>query len=347
MIQVEHLTKRFGDVRAIDDVTFEVGKGEIMGFLGPNGAGKTTTMRILAGFFPASAGRARVAGFDVFEQSLEAKRRVGYLPENPPLYPEMSVDDFLRFAGTIKGVVSAELTSRMEGVKEKCGLVDWGHRLIKHLSKGYRQRVGLAQALIHDPEVLILDEPTVGLDPKQIIEVRELIRGLGGNHTIILSTHILPEVSMTCEQVIIIKEGRIAAKDTPQNLTSQLRGVDQIMLQVRAPRADGQLTALEMRLNRLDAVRQITLSEKQNDIQSLVVEVEGQQDLRPEIARQVLESGLDLYELKRRTMTLEEIFLELTTEEEAAEPETADENAEAPLEHDLSEAENPSEKEVG
>jgi len=197
MIQVESLTKRYGFRTAVQDVTFEVQRGEILGFLGPNGAGKTTTMRILSGYLPADEGRAVVAGFDVFEQPLEAKRRIGYLPEQPPLYTEMTVDGFLDFVARIKGVAPADRSERLQYVKDRCGLNDIGSRLVKHLSKGYRQRVGLAQALIHDPDVLILDEPTIGLDPKQIIEVRELIKSLGGDHTIILSTHILPEVSMT------------------------------------------------------------------------------------------------------------------------------------------------------
>jgi ABC-2 type transport system ATP-binding protein len=310
MIQVEHLTKRFGTTTAIEDVSFEVKKGEILGFLGPNGAGKTTTMRVLAGFFPASDGKASVAGFDVFEKPLEAKRRVGYMPEQPPLYTEMTVDSYLRFAATIKALQRARLEDRLYEVKTLCGLSDQGHRLIKHLSKGYRQRVGLAQALIHEPEVLILDEPTVGLDPKQIIEVRELIKNLGGDHTIILSTHILPEVSMTCQRVVIINNGRVVAVDTPANLTHQLRGGDRVELEV-----GGACETLPQLLRDLPHVVDATLGESRDGRQVVFVESDGKQDVRPLVAQRIVESGLPLYQLRAQTMTLEEIFLKLTTEE--------------------------------
>ncbi|MFQ5739287.1 MAG: ABC transporter ATP-binding protein [Acidobacteriota bacterium] len=311
MIQVEHLTKRFGPITAIDDVSFEVEKGQILGFLGPNGAGKTTTMRILSGYFPATGGRARVAGFDVFEEALEMKKRVGYLPEIPPLYPQMTVNGYLRFAATIKAVKSSQIRNRVESVKERCGLSDWGRRLVRHLSKGYKQRVGLAQALIHDPEVLILDEPTIGLDPKQIIEVRELIKSLGGDHTVILSTHILPEVSMTCEKVIIIKKGRIAAVDTPENLTSQLEGGERVELEARGDK-EGLLNSL----GELSRIREVTVLESKDGWSRLLVEVEaGDEDVRPLLARTIINAGLDLCHLARKRMTLEEIFLELTTEE--------------------------------
>ena len=320
MIEVEHLTKWFGDVVAINDLSFEVEKGEILGFLGPNGAGKTTTMRILAGFFPATKGHARVAGFDVFEESLEVKKRVGYMPETPPLYPEMSVDAFLKFAATIKAVETDRIRERVDYVKERCGLEDWGHRLIKHLSKGYRQRVGLAQALVHDPPVLILDEPTVGLDPNQIIEVRRLIKELADDHTVILSTHILPEVSMVCEKVVIIKQGEIAAVDTPENLTVQLRGNDQIDLQVKTPEDPGRLESVLEELKTLPQVGLVETGPRNGGRTNLLVESESTQDIRPAIARMVVERGLDLLRLQRRTMTLEQVFRELTTEEEEVEP---------------------------
>lgn len=312
MIQAEHLTKRFGLNTAIEDVTFEVKKGEILGFLGPNGAGKTTTMRILAGYFPATYGRAMVAGYDVFEQPLEVKKRVGYMPEHPLLYTEMTVDSFLRFVATINGLERSKVNDQLENVKKRCGLVDYGHRLIKHLSKGYRQRVGLAQALIHDPEVLILDEPTVGLDPKQIIEVRQLIRSLARDHTVILSTHILPEVSMTCERVIIINNGKIVAVDTPQNLTSQLRGGERIELEVA-----GAADRLPTLLRQIPQVTSVSVGETQNGHTPVTVDTEGKDDIRHLIVRKLIESGFDLYQLKAQTMTLEEIFLKLTTEEEA------------------------------
>ncbi|HLV00296.1 MAG TPA: ABC transporter ATP-binding protein [Acidobacteriota bacterium] len=313
MIRVENLTKTYGLTAAIQDVTFEVGKGEILGFLGPNGAGKTTTMRIIAGFFPATKGHAYVAGYDVLEKPLEAKRRIGYLPENPPLYSEMTVDGFLEFVARIKGVEWNQVRRRTQEVKEQCGLANHGRRLIKHLSKGYKQRVGLAQALIHEPEVLILDEPTVGLDPKQIIEVRELIKGLGGKHTVILSTHILPEVSMTCERVIIINNGRIVAVDTPENLTSQLAGGLRIEMEVT-----GSIDELVNQLRAMPGIRNVLAQPGVGDHYRVIVEAKGDQDLRNQLARMVVESGLELYELKRQAMTLEEIFLKLTTEEEAA-----------------------------
>jgi ABC-2 type transport system ATP-binding protein len=310
MILVEHLTKRYGLHTAIDDVSFEVERGEILGFLGPNGAGKTTTMRILSGFLPANSGRAVVAGFDVFENPIEAKRRVGYLPEHPPVYTEMTVDSYLRFVGRIKGVRSSDLEGKVQDVKERCGLSDHGPRLIKHLSKGYRQRVGLAQALIHDPEVLILDEPTIGLDPKQIIEVRQLIRSLGGDHTVILSTHILPEVSMTCERVVIINNGRIAAVDTPANLTSQLGGGRRIELEVSGP-----VEVLEGALGAVPGVRSVLRQESASERQRLVVDAEGSDEIRHLLARAVIGTGGELYQLNVAGLTLEEVFLKLTTEE--------------------------------
>jgi ABC-2 type transport system ATP-binding protein len=224
VIEVQHISKHYGRVTAVDDVSFRVERGEILGFLGPNGAGKTTTMRILTGYMPASEGRAMVAGFDVFDKPIEAKRRTGYLPETPPLYPDMSVREYLDFVGRIKGVPPRERKQRVDTVMERTRIADMASRHCGKLSKGYRQRVGLAQALIHNPEVLILDEPTAGLDPKQIIETRGLIRSLAGDHTIVLSTHILPEVAQTCQRVVIINKGRVVAVDTPDNLTARLKG---------------------------------------------------------------------------------------------------------------------------
>ena len=238
MIEVQHLTKRYGRVTAVDDVSFRVERGEILGFLGPNGAGKTTTMRILTGYMPATEGKAIVAGFDVFDQPIEAKRRTGYLPETPPLYPDMTVREYLTFVARVKGVASADRRARILQVMERTRVADLADRLCSKLSKGYRQRVGLAQALIHNPDVLILDEPTAGLDPKQIIETRELIKELGGTHTIVLSTHILPEVSQTCQRVVIINKGRVVAVDTPDNLTARLRGSETMYVQVDGDGAD-------------------------------------------------------------------------------------------------------------
>jgi len=234
LIEVKDLTKSFGERTAVDHVSFVVNRGEILGFLGPNGAGKTTTMRILTGFLPATSGTAQVAGFDVFNDSLEVRKRIGYLPENPPLYLDMSVSAYLEFVARIKNVPAEKRQARVDDAMTKTNITDKRHELIKRLSRGYKQRVGLAQALVHDPEVIILDEPTVGLDPKQIIEVRHLIKSLAGSHTIILSTHILPEVSMTCDRVVIINRGRIAAIDTPANLTTQLKGVQNVLLEVAA-----------------------------------------------------------------------------------------------------------------
>ena len=238
MIEVQSLTKQYGRFTAVDDISFRVERGEILGFLGPNGAGKTTTMRILTGYMPATEGKAIVAGFDVFEQPVEAKRRTGYLPETPPLYPDMTVAEYLSFVAKIKGVPSGDRKERIKQVMERTWITDMAGRACAKLSKGYRQRVGLAQALIHNPDVLILDEPTAGLDPKQIIETRQLIKELAGDHTVILSTHILPEVSQTCERVVIINKGKVVAIDTPDNLTARLRGSETMYVQVDAGTAD-------------------------------------------------------------------------------------------------------------
>ena len=238
MIEVQHLTKRYGPTTAVDDVSFRVERGEVLGFLGPNGAGKTTTMRVLTGYMPPTEGKAIVAGYDVMAQPIEAKRRTGYLPETPPLYPEMTVRDYLSFVAKIKGVPRAERKSRVNGAMERTRIADMANRHCAKLSKGYRQRVGLAQAIMHNPDVLILDEPTAGLDPKQINETRQLIKDLGGDHTVILSTHILPEVSQTCHRVVIINKGRVVAIDTPENLTARLRGSETMFVQVDAAGAD-------------------------------------------------------------------------------------------------------------
>jgi ABC-2 type transport system ATP-binding protein len=310
VIEVQHLTKRYGRVTAVNDVTFRVERGEILGFLGPNGAGKTTTMRILTGFMPATEGKALVAGFDVFEQPLEAKRRTGYLPETPPLYPDMTVQEYLDFVAKIKGVLSADRRQRVKTVMERTRVDDMAQRLCSKLSKGYKQRVGLAQAIIHNPEVLILDEPTAGLDPKQIIETRELIKELAGDHTIILSTHILPEVSQTCQRVVIINKGHVVAVDTPDNLTARLRGSETLYLQVDA-RDEGAAAAL----GRVTGVTRVTEADRRDTIVGYEVESEHGHDVRRELARSVVESGWGLLELRPMRMSLEEIFLSLTTEE--------------------------------
>ena len=313
MIEVQHLTKRYGRVTAVDDVTFRVERGEILGFLGPNGAGKTTTMRILTGYMPASEGRATVAGFDVFDQPIEAKKRTGYLPETPPLYPDMTVREYLEFVARIKmdkRVTAAQRRSRVSTVMERTRVADMGNRLCSKLSKGYRQRVGLAQAIIHNPEVLILDEPTAGLDPKQIIETRELIRSLAGDHTVILSTHILPEVAQTCQRVVIINKGRVVAVDSPDNLTSRLRGTETMYVQVEGGGADAAHV-----LETVPGVTRVSLADQRNGTAGYEVESVKGQDVRRELARTIVNRGWGLLELRPVRMSLEEIFLHLTTEE--------------------------------
>jgi ABC-2 type transport system ATP-binding protein len=307
MIEVLNLTKRYGRQTAVDGISFRVEKGEILGFLGPNGAGKTTTMRILTCYLPATEGTARVAGFDVFEEPLEVKRRVGYIPETPPLYVDHTVLEFLDFCSKIKGVPKAQRRARLDDAIEKCRVGDVRHTLIGKLSKGYRQRVGLAQAILHNPEVLILDEPTAGLDPKQILETRELIKSLGGEHTIVLSTHILPEVSVTCGRVVIINKGRVVAEDTPDNLMHRLRGAEGLKVEVR-----GEAAGLEAALTRLDGVRTVR-SQPGTLLSTFEVEAEAGRDVRADVARAVVGQGHDLLSLQQAGMSLEEIFLHLTT----------------------------------
>jgi ABC-2 type transport system ATP-binding protein len=310
VIEVQHLTKRYGPVTAVDDVSFRVEKGEILGFLGPNGAGKTTTMRVLTGYMPASEGRAIVAGYDVFDKPVEAKRRTGYLPETPPLYPEMTVREYLNFVARIKGIPSAQRKARVTEAMEKTRVADVATRHCAKLSKGYRQRVGLAQAIIHNPEVLILDEPTAGLDPKQIIETRQLIRGLAGDHTIVLSTHILPEVSQTCRRVIIINRGRVVAVDTPENLTSRLGGSETMYVQIDAGPSDPK-SALEQ----LPGVTRVVLADQREAIVGYEVQSDRGRDVRRDLARAIVSRGWGLLELRPMRRSLEEVFLQLTTEE--------------------------------
>ena len=319
MIEVQHLTKRYGPVTAVDDVSFKAERGEILGFLGPNGAGKTTTMRVLTGYMPATDGKAIVAGYDVLEQPVEAKRRTGYLPETPPLYPDMTVSDYLAFCARIKGVPRSERATRLRSVMERTQIADVAKRHCAKLSKGYRQRVGLAQALLHNPEVLILDEPTAGLDPKQIIETRRLIKGLGGDHTIILSTHILPEVSQTCNRIVIINKGRVVAVDTPDNLTARLRGSETLYVQVDAMGADA-----EGMLSSIPGVTRVSTSDRRDSIAGFEVDSESGRDVRRELAVAIVNRGWGLLELRPMRMGLEEIFLKVITED-AAVPETAPE----------------------
>jgi ABC-2 type transport system ATP-binding protein len=315
VIEVQHLTKRYGRVTAVDDVSFRVERGEILGFLGPNGAGKTTTMRILTGYMPATDGKAIVAGFDVFDQPIEAKRRTGYLPETPPLYPDMTVLEYLGFVAKIKAVPSGERTARIKQVMERTRIADMANRQCAKLSKGYRQRVGLAQAILHNPDVLILDEPTAGLDPKQIIETRELIKELAGDHTIILSTHILPEVSQTCQRVVIINKGRVVAVDTPDNLTARLRGSETLYVQVDA--GDNDAASV---LTHVPGVTRVVESERRNGLIGYEVDSETGRDVRRDLARAVVSSGLGLLELRPMRVSLEDVFLSLTTDETSAPP---------------------------
>lgn len=316
MIKVEGLTKRYARTVAVDNISFEVEKGQIVGFLGPNGAGKTTTMRVLTCFLPPTAGKASVAGFDVLEQPMEVKKRIGYLPETPPVYPEMEVIEYLKFVGKLKGIASGDVDRRVDEVMERCAVSDVRTKLIGKLSKGYRQRVGLAQAIIHNPDVLILDEPTSGLDPKQIIETRELIRSLSGDHTIILSTHILSEVEHSCERVIIISKGKLAAIDSVANLTNRLRGSEAVALELEAADGRPNPTEVQQRLETVSGVSRVMMKDSRNG--RLVFEVESLQGkhIRADLARTVVNSGWNLSELKSIGLSLEDIFLQLTTAEQ-------------------------------
>jgi ABC-2 type transport system ATP-binding protein len=313
VIEVQHLTKRYGSVTAVNDVSFKAERGEILGFLGPNGAGKTTTMRVLTGYMPPTDGKAIVAGYDVLEQPIEAKRRTGYLPETPPLYPDMTVVDYLSFCARIKGVPRSERTSRVKTTMERTRIADMAKRHCGKLSKGYRQRVGLAQALLHNPDVLILDEPTAGLDPKQIIETRRLIKELGGDHTVILSTHILPEVSQTCHRVVIINNGRVVAVDTPENLTARLGGSGALYIEVDSMGADAGNV-----LGAIPGVIGVSVSETRGGISGYEVSSAAGRDVRRELASTVVGQGWGLLELRPVRMSLEDIFLHLTTEDAAA-----------------------------
>ncbi len=322
MIEVEQLHKRYGSTQAIQDVSFAVEKGEILGFLGPNGAGKTTTMRILTGYLPASSGTARIAGFDVHEQSMDVRQRIGYLPETPPLYGEMTVEGFLHFVARIKGVSAGDRPGRVDFSIQQCGLSDRRKSLIRKLSKGYRQRVGIAQAIVHDPPVIILDEPTVGLDPRQIIEVRNLIKSLAGNHTIILSTHILPEVSMTCSQVAIINRGQLVATDRLDNLMEHLTGGTYYDVEVGGG-VDGVETAIGSYLGylpNLRAVDPLPRADLPEGRYRFRISVEPGSEPGSDIAKAILEGKLELHEMRRSRASLEDVFLQLTTEEKTAAP---------------------------
>ena len=321
MIEVENLTKRYGDFDAVKGVTFSVAEGEVVGFLGPNAAGKTTTMRILTGFMPSTDGTARVAGYEVFDNPMEVRKRIGYMPESVPLYTEMTVRSYLTFMAKIKGVKRKERRQRVNEVIEATGLENFRDRVVGKLSKGYRQRVGLAQAMVHNPQALILDEPTIGLDPRQIIEIRNLIKSLGGEHTVLLSTHILPEASMICDRIIVINEGRIAGEiflkdgrvaviESRSAGTTDLESSRSVHLQMRGP-SDKALDRLRFANNVIDA----QLESEEDGVSAYIITHEAGADIRAEITSMIVYSGWDLLELRPIEMTLEEAFLELTREE--------------------------------
>jgi ABC-2 type transport system ATP-binding protein len=317
MIKVEGLTKRYARTVAVDNISFEVERGQIVGFLGPNGAGKTTTMRVLTCFLPPTSGTANVAGFDVVEHPLEVKKRIGYLPESPPVYPEMEVAEYLDFTGQLKGISSGDISRRVDEVMGRCAIGDVRDKLIGKLSKGYRQRVGLAQAIIHNPDVLILDEPTSGLDPKQIIEIRGLLKSLAGDHTIILSTHILSEVEQSCERVIIISSGKLVAIDSVDNLTNRLRGSENVALEVEASDGRPNPTEVQHRLEQVAGVSRVVMKDSKDGRLTFEVESLQGRQIRAELARSVVNSGWDLSELRPVGLSLEEIFLQLTAAEQA------------------------------
>jgi ABC-2 type transport system ATP-binding protein len=310
MIDVQQVSRYFGDVTAVNDVSFKVEKGEIVGFLGPNAAGKTTTMRILTTYLPATSGTATVAGFDVHEQSMDVRKRIGYLPENPPLYQDMRVKDYLEFVAKIKGVSPVDRNKAVNEAMGRTALDERSTSVIKFLSKGYKQRVGLAQALVHNPDVLILDEPTSGLDPKQIIQVRELIKELAEKHTIILSTHILPEVSMTCERVVIIDKGSIVAEDSTDGLTKKHAGSTRLTVSVDAP-----FEAVTEKFALITGVSKVEKADA-GDYTTVFVESAKEVEVRPEIAKLAVANNWPLYEIKAEDVSLEDVFLELTTKEE-------------------------------
>ncbi len=312
MIKVEGLTKRYARTVAVNNISFEVQKGEIVGFLGPNGAGKTTTMRVLTCFLPPTSGKVTVAGFDVLEAPLEVKKRIGYLPETPPLYPEMEVAEYLRFVGAIKGIPSRDLTRRVDEAAGRCALGDVRTKLISKLSKGYRQRVGLAQAILHNPDVLILDEPTSGLDPKQIIETRELIASLAGDHTVILSTHILSEIEHVCKNVLIISKGQLRANETVENLINRMRGGEAFSLTIAG---SGMPAEVRSRLEQIAGVNRVVVQESRDGRDTVHIESEQGRQVRGEVARVVVNSGWDLIEMKSMDFSLEDVFLQLTSSE--------------------------------
>lgn len=311
MIQVTDLTKRYAGRTAVSQISFSVGRGEIVGLLGPNGAGKSTTMRILAGFLPATSGTVRIAGFDVFHESEEVRRRIGYMPENNPLYPEMRVREYLKFRASLKGLRRGRARERVDVVMEQCGLTEVSRRIIGQLSKGYRQRVGLADALVHEPELIILDEPTIGLDPNQIRSVRHLIRDLAGTHTVLISTHILSEAEMTCNSMVIMYEGKILAADTPENLQRFMTNNGRVITEVQAPEAE-----LRQCWEQLPGVAQFDIAPSDSGYFRCSLTLEEGLDLRTEIAEAARQRGWPIRELTRNRHSLEDIYVQVTNPEE-------------------------------
>ena len=307
MIEVQNLTKYYGSKIALDKISFSVKKGEVLGFLGPNGAGKSTAMKIITCYLSATEGTVKVDGLDVFDNSLEVRKRIGYLPETPPLYMDMTVKDYLEFAAKIKGVKSNRVRPSVHAVVEKCGLTKYYRAYCNSLSKGYRQRVGIAQAMIHEPQLLILDEPTIGLDPIQIIEIRNLIKTFGGEHTVVLSTHILPEVDMTCERVIIISEGKMVAEDSTRNLRARLPQNEKFILEVR-----GDSSGLAQKLEKIPGVSEVTPQPGYDGVSVFNIQSGTDVDVRPAVARIVVGDNLELLQLKDLTLTLEDIFIKVT-----------------------------------
>ncbi|TCO67494.1 ABC transporter ATP-binding protein [Caldanaerobacter subterraneus] len=312
MVELKNVTKIYGTRKAVDNISFSVDKGEIVGFLGPNGAGKTTTMKMITGYMPPTSGTIKIAGYDIVEQPIEAKKHIGYLPETPPLYLDMTVEAYLHFVGGIKGVPAKRRREDVERIMNEVGLLEVRKRLIKNLSRGYRQRVGLAQAIIGDPEVLVLDEPTVGLDPKQIKEIRDIIKKLGGKHTIILSTHILPEVSMVCDRVIIINKGKIVAMDKTENLSIALQNVRRYFI-----KAEGPYDKVVKTVENIDGVINVEAEIEEDMMVKLTVESSNDRDIRKDVFFAFAKEGLPILELRPLGYSLEEVFLELTTEEES------------------------------
>ncbi len=310
MIEVQDLTKRYAGVTAVDGVSFTVNRGEICGFLGPNGAGKSTTMKILSGFMPATSGEAKVAGHDVFTESEEVRKRIGYMPENNPLYPDMRVTEYLGYRAALKGVPRTKRKARIDEVLQLCGLGDVSRRIIGQLSKGYKQRVGLADSLVHDPDLLILDEPTIGLDPNQIRQVRHLIKDLGKRHTILISTHILPEVEMTCNRVIIINKGKIVASDTPENLTKMLEGGGTVRAEIRGDRP-----SVERALRGLPGVKDVAIEPANDDFLRATIYAPPRSDVRVRVFEAAAANRWTLRELSRVRQTLEDVFAFITMKE--------------------------------